>query len=74
MIAGLLIYYSKKAKHRGQVAGLYMILYSVGRFMVEFLRNDPRGNVLFLSTSQFICIFVFIIGLLVYNNDKFKRG
>ncbi|MBZ4664415.1 MAG: prolipoprotein diacylglyceryl transferase [Caloramator sp.] len=74
LIAAVLFYFSKKAKHNGQVAGLYMILYSVGRFMVEFLRDDPRGNVLFFSTSQFICIFVFIVGVFVYNFHKLKRS
>lgn len=73
LIALVLFYFSRKTNKNGQVAGLYMILYSVGRFMVEFLRDDPRGNVLFFSTSQFICIFVFIIGILVYNIDKLKR-
>ena len=44
----------------------YMILYSVGRFMIEFLRGDEaRGFIFGLSTSQFIAIFMFILGLVL---------
>ena len=51
---------------------MYMIIYSVGRFFVEFLRNDPRGSVGLLSTSQFISIFILIGGILLYNINKLK--
>lgn len=56
--------FARKAK-RGQVAALYLLNYSVGRFFIEYLRNDPRGNVGFLSTSQFISLFVFVIGVIM---------
>ena len=51
---------------------MYMIIYSIGRFFVEFLRNDPRGSVGLLSTSQFISIFILIGGILLYNINKLK--
>jgi phosphatidylglycerol:prolipoprotein diacylglycerol transferase len=42
----------------------YMILYSVGRFLVEFLRGDEeRGRILGLSTSQFLAVIMFFVGL-----------
>lgn len=44
---------------------LYLILYSVGRFLVEFLRDDERGWVGALSTSQFIAIFTFAAGVIL---------
>lgn len=70
-IAGLLLYYSSKSKRKGQVTGLYMILYSVGRFVIEIFRGDPRGNVGILSTSQFICIVIFFCGILcIYFSNK----
>ena len=49
-------------------------MYSIGRFIIEFLRNDPRGNVGMLSTSQFIAIFTLIIGILVFNIHKLRKG
>jgi phosphatidylglycerol---prolipoprotein diacylglyceryl transferase len=66
IIAGILLYYSSKSQRKGQVSGLYMILYSVGRFVIEIFRGDPRGSVGVLSTSQFICIFMFFIGIYVF--------
>jgi len=66
IIAGILLYYSSKSKREGQVAGMYMILYSIGRFIIEIFRGDQRGNVSILSTSQFICIFMLLIGLYIF--------
>ena len=69
-----LLYYSKKQRKDGKILGMYLIIYSVGRFLVEFLRNDPRGNVGLLSTSQFIAIFTLIFGIAVFNAGKFFKG
>lgn len=69
-----LLYYSKKQRKDGKVAGMYLMLYSVGRFLVEFLRNDPRGNVGVLSTSQFIAIFTLIVGIIIFNANKIFKG
>ena len=63
----VLILAAKHLKEKGQVAGLYLILYSVGRFILEFYRGDlERGNVGILSTSQFISIFTLCAGLLLF--------
>ncbi len=60
----VLIVIAKRTKADGQVAGLYLIFYSIGRFFLEFYRGDLiRGNVGSLSTSQFISIFLMLIGL-----------
>lgn len=68
LIFGLLLLFDKrKGKKDGQTGSLYLILYSTGRFIIEFFRGDPRGTVLnVLSTSQFICLFVFPIGVILY--------
>lgn len=59
----VLIIFAKRKKADGQVAGLYLILYSAGRFFLEFLRGDlGRGNIGILSTSQLLSIFMFVIG------------
>ena len=40
----------------GRTFWLYMILYAVSRYTIEFYRGDPRGVVLGVSTSQFISL------------------
>lgn len=62
-IAGFLFWYAGKARRQGMVGFLYLILYSVGRFAVEFLRNDHRGEIGIFSTSQFISLFIVLIGI-----------
>jgi len=61
-----LLLIARKAKAQGQVAGFYLVFYSAGRFILEFFRGDlERGAIGVLSTSQFIAIFLFIIGLAI---------
>jgi phosphatidylglycerol:prolipoprotein diacylglycerol transferase len=64
----VLIIFAKKYKKRdGQVSGLFFMCYSVGRFLVEFLRGDlERGNVGRLSTSQFIAVPMFLFGCALF--------
>jgi len=42
----------------GRTFWLYMLLYAISRFIVEFFRGDERGSVGPFSTSQFISIIV----------------
>jgi len=45
---------------RGRLLALYLLIYPVGRFFLEFLRGDDyRGFLFGLSTSQIISILVF---------------
>lgn len=61
-----LIFLSKKIKTDGLIAGFYLVFYSIGRFFLEFFRGDlERGSVVGISTSQFISIFLFVIGLAI---------
>lgn len=73
MLAGFLIWYSRKERAKGRILAMYIIIYSIGRFLIEFFRNDPRGSILMFSTSQFIAIFTLILGIVIYNLDKLKR-
>jgi len=59
----ILIYLLKKAKFKGFTLSMYLLMYSIGRFLIEYTRNDPRGAVGALSTSQFISIFIFIFSI-----------
>jgi phosphatidylglycerol:prolipoprotein diacylglycerol transferase len=52
----------------GRTFWLYMLLYSVSRFIIEFYRGDERGTVGMFSTSQFISVLLvpLAIVMLVY--------
>ena len=65
ILAIILINYLLRSKRSGATGALYMILYSIGRFLVEFLRGDSRGEVAFLSTSQFISLFILCLGFIL---------
>ena len=73
LIALILLLYAKKDRKKGKTGGLFLMMYSVGRFAVEFLRNDYRGSIGFLSTSQFVSIFILILGLLLFFTPLFSR-
>jgi len=71
----VLMFYTKRKRVDGQVAALYLILYSAGRFMLEFFRGDiERGSVGVLSTSQFISIFLFMIGCGMFIVRQYKAA
>lgn len=66
----VMIAFYKKLK--GENLAIYLVFYSVFRFILEFWRGDDRGAVgFFLSPSQFMSIVLFACGILVY---LFKRG
>lgn len=50
----------RRRRFYGQIVLAYAVLYSVARFTVEFWRDDPRGEIMGLSTSQFIAILLFV--------------
>jgi phosphatidylglycerol---prolipoprotein diacylglyceryl transferase len=62
-IFGLLIWLRKRRAFEGQVIYSYLMLYGVARFTIEFWRDDPRGQIAGLSTSQVISIIMFVLGL-----------
>ncbi len=65
LLSFVLIRMLKKEKVFGVVASWYMILYGAWRFVIEFFRDDERGFVGALSTSQFISIFAVVAGVLL---------
>lgn len=81
-VFGLLIWLHKHKKFDGQVLIAYGIIYSIFRFSIEFLRDDPRGDLwgltsaTNLSTSQLVSLLVaafsiiFMILRLRQNSDR----
>ena len=66
-----LLWLHKRKRFSGQVILAYALLYSIIRFAIEFVRDDPRGDVLGLttltglSTSQMISLVIGITALIV---------
>ena len=56
-----LMWLSKRKVFDGQILWSYGILYSIGRFLIEYFRGDDRGFPVeqVFSTSQFVGVFVF---------------
>jgi len=66
-----LLWLHKRKRFSGQVILVYALLYSIIRFAIEFVRDDPRGDVLGLttltglSTSQMISLVIGIGALIL---------
>ena len=77
LAAGLFVFSIKKLKNPenadGKVLGLYIISYSVGRFILEFFRFDEaRGFLLSLSTSQIMALLLLPVGIYFLIRKKRK--
>lgn len=73
MLCALLLLAEGKDKREGATTGRYLLFYGVGRFLIEFLRSDERGNVGVLSTSQFISLFVVAAGIILLTQIGRKK-
>lgn len=68
-IFGLLLYFERYKKFKGFTALMYFVLYSVGRFTIDFFRYYEKGMTFWgLSHNQILSIIVFMVAgsLLVY--------
>ena len=65
-----------KNKYSGKLIFIYMLLYPVARFILEFFRGDELRGILFgISTSQYISIilFAFALGRLFFSNLTLRK-
>ncbi|MDM7922432.1 MAG: prolipoprotein diacylglyceryl transferase [Pyrinomonadaceae bacterium] len=68
-VFGLLVLLHRKKKFDGQVLIAYGIIYAVFRFLIEFIRDDPRGDLFGLtsatglSTSQLVSLLVAVCSI-----------
>jgi len=71
IVFGFLLWLHRHRRFSGQVILSYALLYSAIRFVIEFFRDDPRGDILGLttltglSTSQMIGIIVGVTSLIL---------
>ncbi len=74
-IMAVLLLYSRKAAKVGDVGAMYVLLYGIGRFLIEFLRENEQGAVGPFTTAQAISlVFVAISILLFIRNRKSKNA
>ncbi len=70
VLAGFLFWLQPRVRFPGQAAALYLLLYGLFRFVVEFFRGDPRGAFslqgITLATSQWISLGAVLAGILIY--------
>ena len=75
LIFAVLLFLRRKRAFEGQIILVYAALYSVARFVIEFWRDDPRGQLLGLSTSQLIAVIVLVGSIALYvRRLKQNRG
>lgn len=71
LLFSFLLYLFKNNFKKGRLIFVYMPVYAVGRFIFEFFRGDEiRGIFLHLSTSQWISIILFVVGVIFINNKR----
>lgn len=66
--------YSMKERTKGSICGLFMVMYAIFRFSVEFVR-EPDSNLGYiafgwLTTGQLLCVPMLVIGLFVMNYES----
>ncbi len=76
VVFGVVVWLYRRKLRPGMVTGVYLVLYAIGRFSLEFMRGD-RGDRLAvqqLSIGQFVSLLVLLAGLVVLAVLGFTRG
>ena len=72
---GIMIYLFRKKEIRGgRLMGIYLLYYSLARFVLELLRGDKiRGSVGLFSTSQLISVMLVPVGIVLVTGKLAKE-
>lgn len=62
----LLYFLFFRRRFDGQVTALFFMLQGLSRFLIEFLRGDPRGGTGGLATSQWIGLGMIVAGIAIW--------
>jgi len=74
LMCAILLLLLRKRKYAGTIGGVYLILYGVMRFLLEFMRGDHTDSILGLTPSQFIAVALAIPGGIVVYLTALKLG
>lgn len=69
----ILMLFSKRAKKVGDVSALYLLLYGIGRFLVEFLRENTQGWFGPLTTAQFTSVIFVAVSVVFFIRNRISR-
>ena len=73
-IIAILLVFSKKAKKVGDVGALYLLLYGIGRFSVEFLRQNEQGGFGPFTTAQLISFAAMAASVILFIRNRKSRN
>jgi phosphatidylglycerol:prolipoprotein diacylglycerol transferase len=68
-----LLWFRRRRAYAGQIILVYILLYATARFFIEFYRDDWRGWVGPLSTSQFIAVLLAAASLILLLAWRHRR-
>ncbi len=63
----------RKKKTDGIIIALFLILYSIERFLLEYIRPQEWSYIIGLTRGQFLTIPIFIIGMLLFLYARAKQ-
>lgn len=66
LIFVILLFLGSRKHAKGQIFTLYVILYSIARFFLEFLRGDYTNLTLGLHSAQVTSLLIIILGTIFY--------
>jgi phosphatidylglycerol:prolipoprotein diacylglycerol transferase len=69
LILGILVMLYRNKRFHGRIISAYVLLYSVTRFFIEFVRGDPDRGFVFgsrWSTSQFLGLVLAVLAVVSY--------
>ncbi len=75
LIYAVLVLVFRRSRYVGSVSIVYLLLYALGRFALEFLRGDRADRLAVggLSIAQFVSLFVFVVGMVLLGVLSTKR-
>lgn len=72
---GVLLAWQRRRAFRGEVLCAFVVLYAPGRFVLETLRDDPRGGAAGLSSSQWLGLALAVPAALIWAYGRWRgRG
>lgn len=61
-----LIWLYPRRQRKGSVLMVYCLVYPLIRFLLEFMRGDPRTRLMQLTSAQYVSVAIFIMGILLW--------